>query len=216
MVEYYENVPIEVIKEFARTGGIDNGCDIDLAYPFIERTKSIIEAGAAYGRVIKRLLQKGYQGEIFAIERSKQFCNYLKANYGDKSEIVHADLLNFKPPKKVDAVLWMWSNIGEFPQKDQLRTLKHLADFLNPDGIFVLETIDHTALPMNLASYDTTTRTYIDHFPHGSLCGYTPTIEEIHEYAEKLGFASIQHINYETTTKRPRVLHILSQRKLSA
>jgi 2-polyprenyl-3-methyl-5-hydroxy-6-metoxy-1,4-benzoquinol methylase len=216
MINYYENVPIDVLLKLASIGGIEEGCDVDLAYPYIENTKSLIEAGAAYGRVVKSLIRKGYCGKIYAIERSKNLVNYLKEHYQDKAEIINADIINFEPSEKVDAVLWMWSNIGEFPKKEQLGALKHLATFLNPDGLMILETISHTALPMNLASYDVESQTYIDHFPYGTLCGYTPTIQEIHEYAENLGFSNIQHINYETTTKRPRVLHILSQRKLGA
>ncbi len=208
MGDYYENIPIELLQNYAIKGGFENGCDIDLVYPYIKHTHSIIEVGAAYGRVIGHLIRKNYSGEIYAIERSKSFCKYLRQHYQDRVNIINMDIQYFQPPQKIEAMLWMWSNITEFPKIEQLPMLKHLSSWLMPSGIFVMETILHTLKPTNVTF--TQGQSYVVDSEYGKAYGYTPSTQEVHEYAEKLGFKYIKHINYKTSTKRERILHIFS------
>lgn len=208
IIDYYENIPVDVLQSFAIKGGFEDGCDIDLAYPYIANTQSLIDAGAAYGRVIKNLVRKGYPGKIYAIERSKNFCKYLNKHYVDKAEIIQADIQYFELTQKVDAILWMWSGIGDFAKDEQLPMLRRMSTWLKKDGIIILETILHTLAPKNVTVNQG--QNFIVYSEHGTAYGYKPSPEEIHSYGKQLGFIYIKHINYETTTQRQRVLHIFS------
>lgn len=206
--EYYENIPVDVLRGYAINGGFEDGCDIDLIYAYIASTNSVIEPSAAYGRVIKRLIQKGYKGKICAIERSNKFYRHLQKLYKNRAEIIHADIQKYQPLEKVDAILWMWSSISEFPKDQQLPILTHLSSWLKPQGIFIIETILHTLIPNNVSTVQD--QTYVVYSNYGTAHGYTPSTEEVHEYAITLGFQYIKHINYKTTTERARILHIFS------
>jgi SAM-dependent methyltransferase len=212
VADYYENMPIEVLQDYALRGGFSNGCDVDIVYPYISNTSSVIDVGSAYGRVISYITKKGYLGEIYAIERSKNFYEYLKVNYSNNAEIIHADIKNFSPSKKVDAILWMWSGIGDFAKDEQLPILKHLNSWLKHNGVIILETILHTLEPKNATSNEG--KSFVICSDHGTFYGYKPSVDEIQFYGEKLGFKYIKHIDYETTTKRHRILHVFSKRPI--
>lgn len=212
MRDYYENIPIAELRNFAVKGGFEDGCDIDLAYPYIANTSSLIDAGAAYGRVIKNLVRKGYSGKIYAIERSKNFCKYLNEHFADKAEIIQADIQLFEPTQKVDAILWMWSGIGDFSKDEQLPMLKRMCAWLKADGVIILETILHSLVPKNVTINQD--QNFIVYSEHGTAYGYKPSIKELQGYGEQLGFKYIKHINYETTTHRQRVVHIFSKKPI--
>jgi hypothetical protein len=209
IIDYYENIPVDVLRDFAISGGFEEGCDIDLAYPYIANTPSIIDAGAAYGRVVKNLVRKNYQGKIYAVERSKNFCKYLNTHYADKAEVIQADIQYFEPSCKVNAILWLWSGIGDFAKNEQLPMLKRMCTWLETDGVIILETILHTVQPKNVTINQG--KNFIIYSEHGTAYGYKPSTEEIHNYGEQLGFNYIKHIPYETTTQRQRILHIFSK-----
>src|ERR1700677_3750060 len=141
LIPYFEKVPPEVFQEFAIRGGLEEGCDIDVLFPYIEKTQSLIEVGACYGRVLHHLLRKNYRGRIDAIERSTHFFGVLKRKYNKNINLIHADINIFQPKKKLDAILWLWSDISSFPKEEQLPILTHLCSWLKKDGIFILETL---------------------------------------------------------------------------
>ncbi len=212
IVSYYENIPIEVFRDLAIQGGFEDGCDIDLVYPYIANTNSIVDIGSAYGRVIRNLLKKGYNGKIIAIERSQNFYNYLKNNYSGKIEIINTGIENIKFKNKVDAILWMWSGINDFSKNEQLPILHLVSSWLKPDGILILETLLHTLKPKN-ASIDSE-KHFIILSEYGTIYSYKTSSDEIESYGEKLGFNYIKHIDYETSTQRQRILHILSRKPI--
>jgi len=207
-INYYENIPVDVLRELAIMGGLETGCDIDLIYEYIATKTSILEVGAAYGRVIRNILERGYSGKLCAIERSANFYKHLFAQFCDKAHIIHADFESLQPSKKVDIVLSMWSGISEFPKEQQLAIIKKMLSWLKPNGLAILDTISRTLIPKNVTVCKN--QTYIVHSEYGTAYGYTPSNEEIDEYAKQLGIKNIRHINYKTTAGRDRVLHILS------
>lgn len=211
--EYFENVPADEFSKYAVTGGIDEGCDIEIIYPFITQVAILIEVGACYGRVIDHLIRKGFGGKIFAIERSKKFCELLeKKFYSEKNiSIIHADIKNYSPRETVDCVLWMWSDIASFSPDEQPKTVMLLKKWLKPKGTLVIEALLHTQSSLNATHvFNDGTKmgqNYIIESSYGTLYGYIPTEQEIISYALSAGLTQINKINYNTKTGRARVIY---------
>lgn len=161
-----------------------------------------------YGRVTKRLINNGYQGKIHIVERSQCYYEHLIKHYSHRAYITQQDIQHFCPIQKVEAVLWMWSGIGDFSKKEQLSILKRICTWLKPGGTLVLETILHTSVPNNATINEG--QSFVIFTEYGTFYGYKVSAEEIQEYGEQLGFKYIKHINYLTPLGRPRVVHILS------
>jgi len=203
---YYESIPIETFQSFAVAGGFENGCDIDIIYNEIKNAQSILEVGAGYGRVLDNLIKRQYSGELFAIERSKKMHRHLTKKFSNQANIINADINSYEPERKFDVILWMWSNISEFPKHHQLAMLKKLSHWLTKDGKFILDTISHKIkLAENFLTQD---QWYIAECNFGTAYGYIPSLEEIAEYGNKLKFQNIKHIPYITDTNRNRIIHI--------
>lgn len=206
---YYEKVPVEIFRHYAVIGGFENGCDIDLIYAYIKDTQSLLDVGAGYGRALNHLITNGYSGHLFAIERSLNFYNHLVSTFKDSATIIHGDIQDFNFNRKFDVVLWLWSNISEWPKAQQPSILKILSDWCNQDGFLILDTISHNAVPANVTSYSS--QIYIAETDYGCVYGYTPKKEEVKEYADLLGLKVIAQFDYITSTERNRVLHVLKK-----
>lgn len=204
---YYEQVPVEVFRHYAIIGGFENGCDIDVVYDRIKDADSIIEVGAGYGRVLKSLLDRGYKGKLIGIERSANFCRYMHETLGTRAIIYHANAEDFVSPVLADVVMWMWSNISEWPKDQQCQMLKHVTQYCKPGGLIVLDTISHAITPLNANHYET--QRYSAFTEYGNVEGYVPTVEEIDAYATNLNIKKVEHIPYVTSTNRERIIHLL-------
>lgn len=204
---YYEKVPIEEFRQYAIQGGFEKGCDINLIYAVIQNTQSLLEVGAGYGRVFNCLLERGYQGDLIAIERSENFCNYLRETFEDKVKVIQADAEKMELNFKVDVVLWMWSNISEWPKGEQFNILSRLVSLCKkPAGFFIMETIDPSVKPNNVSIYQE--NTYMAQTDYGRVYGYNPTPDEIKAYAQRLEVLNFKQISYQTDTGRPRIIYI--------
>ncbi|MCL5260437.1 MAG: class I SAM-dependent methyltransferase [Gammaproteobacteria bacterium] len=207
--QYYENIPIEKFFETSVKGGLEEGSDIEQFYHYLINTNSILELGAGYGRVIKNILQRGYKGLIYAVEKSNKKCEYLSKNYKNKIQLICTDLLSFHPNFKVNAILFLWSSISDFSKSEQPLVLKHITSWLNPNGLVILDTLFPNSLPKNATiSYDKN-QSCIGSAEHGTLYGYIPTSDEIYKYASQAKLKVIEQINYETNTARKRVIYVL-------
>jgi len=211
---YYENVPPALFQKYSIKGGLEEGRDIHLAYPYFANAISVMEIGACYGRVIKQILKKGYKGKIYAIERSKRLFSHLKKKYDGKAHLINADIIHFQPEQKFEAILWLWSDISGFPREQQLSVLEHVSSWLADNGVLILETILHTLAPKNATLVND--QFYMIESEYGNLYGYIPSEQEMQSYGEQLGFRNIKHIHYYTSTDRERILHIFSNRKRSS
>lgn len=210
VIKWYKSIPTELLRDYSIKGGLENGCDIDIVYPFIANTGSLIEVGSAYGRVIKHLIRKGYQGKICGVECSENFYDYLKMHYSEDAEIILSEIQNFRPKSKVDVILWLWSGINDFEKAEHISILKHMCTWLNPNGVFILETLLHTLSPRNaLINGD---KVFMISTEYGNTYSYKTCKDEIQEYGDKLGFKYIKHIDYETSAHRQRILHFFSNR----
>ncbi|MDF2940013.1 MAG: methyltransferase family protein [Gammaproteobacteria bacterium] len=206
--DYYEKVPHHVLRQYPIKGGLENGCDIDLIFPYIINTTSLIEAGAGYGRVIRNLIDRGYQGKIYALERSQNLCNHLKNEFHSQVNVICDDVQTYIPSEKVDAVLFMWSTISDFPKSQYLKLLTHTAKWLKPEGICIIETISHLLIPHNTGA--TFQQSYAAETEYGTLKGYLPSSEEIEAVATQLEF-KVKKVPYQSETGRDRIIHILSR-----
>ncbi|MFU8797676.1 MAG: hypothetical protein ACNA7Y_03140 [Gammaproteobacteria bacterium] len=206
---YYEKMPVDEFRDHATRAGFEDGCDIELILPYIKNTKSLLDVGAAYGRAIHNLQKRGYLGEIFAIERSQNFFNYLETTFKDSATLFHGDIQYFNFGRKFDVILWLWSNISEWPKNQQAGMLKMLEGLCEKDGFVILDTMSHEYKPLNVTTYSS--QAYIVESDYGYAYGYIPTKEEIKSYAAIAGLNVIEQIDYTTATKRNRILHILKK-----
>lgn len=208
-IPYYENIPVEELRNFAIKGGFENGCDIEQLEEYILGSNSILDLGAGYGRVLNKILKMGFSGDLSAVERSGNLCKYLKENFNNDIEFIQADLLNLNFGKTFDLVLWMWSGISEYQPSEYSGVILQLLELVNPNGHLVLETLDSSNIPINSNGLENRHYTikYKDDLAHG----YLPSIQELSNSVSELGITNIKHINYKTTTGRKRILHILKK-----
>lgn len=206
----YEIASVETYQEFAEKGGLSSYSDLSQVDHYILQATSILEIGACYGRVIDYLFQSRFVGKITAIERSKQFFHFLQSKYSSLPiRLIHADAATFQWDQSFDLILWMWSGISDFTPQEQLHVLGHLFSCLLPGGFLILDTFSPTDQPLNAETSQD--RSYTIRIKDRLLYGYIPSIEEMKQYAEMLGFQSIQVIPYSTHTHRPRLLYVLAK-----
>lgn len=205
---FYESISVEKLRQFAIQGGFENGCDVELIWPYICRSQKILVVGAGYGREIHHILNRGFRGEIWAIERSKNFCKYLNDTYGDQIKLTNADIRENDFSVKFDLIISLWSGISDFPKDKQLFFLKHLVKYLQKDGYIILETLLHSITPVNSSVAEN--QFYIIPSENCTVYGYIPSADEINDYAKALHL-NAKHIPYLTQTNRQRVIHILSR-----
>ncbi len=207
---YYENVPIQELKEWTKIGGFYKCCDIDVIRSYINKAESILDVGAGYGRAIENILSNGYKNKITAIERCEKFCNYMHKFYDKISQvsIIKADVMEYKFNNKYDLILLLWSNISEYPHDKQLHVLQKLKSALSSGGIMVVETLDHETMPKNSTTFNK--QTYMVESDYGTAYGYIPSAKQVYKYAITLDFKNIKQISYVTTTQRKRLMSIFS------
>ena len=203
---FYEEISIEIIKDLAIKGGLNTCCDVELVQEFINNSTSILEMGAGYGRVLQYLLSHDCKADITAVERSSHLCQKLLADYSERVSIHNIDIRNNDLKKKFDLILWLWSGISDFSFAEQKIMLKKLYLLLNENGIIILDTLECDQVPFK--SEMISKKSCCLKIENNKFFGCIPGQEEIDEYAQNLNFKTIQHIKYETKTKRKRSLHI--------
>lgn len=208
-IEFYENVPVEVFREFSVIGGFDSGCDIDIILPYIRSCSSVAEVGAGYGRVIELLRKKGFIGDITAIERSKNFHNFMKEQYFDQATLINSDLTDLDMKGQFDAVLFLWSNISEWSLSEQVFILRKLFNWVKVGGHFIFDIIDSEQKPLN--STQSYGQSYRFESEYGTAIGCTPTREQVMSYIKEITPSKYEMVSYETKTNRKRMLFILTR-----
>lgn len=207
---YDDEYTVEALKTYATRGGLDTYQDLKLVFPYILKASSILEIGAGYGRVIDYLLNLKFKKQLYAIERSPTFCKLLRKKYARNTiNIIEDNIQTTSSLKPVDIVLWMWSGISDFSQQEQLLVIKKISTLINPQGHLIIETFHHTTKPIN--AIVSTNQSYV--IPSGKriVYGYIPSPQEIEKYAVAAEFMNVKHLEYQTTTGRPRNMYILSK-----
>lgn len=210
-IDFYKAMSVKDLESYAIKAGLDDDCDLDKIYHYIQNTNSLLEIGAGYGRILKNLIERGYQGEISALERNEEYFKYLVKNFTNKAKMFYSDLYHFNPEKKVDAILLMWSTFSDFPQKEQPLIIAKLADWLNSNGLIIIDVIQHDT--MHPIATQVHKRIYFATIGSANYHAFVPTPAEIKKYAKKCQMQTIDIINYTTYTGRKRVIFVLKKIK---
>lgn len=203
----YNQMPLDYFYNTAVKSGLDTGKDITLIMPYIQKAKAILEVGAGYGRVVNHLIQKGYKGELVAVERSDKFYPWLCSQYQERVEIIQGDVKQLVLNKRFDVILWMWSGISEFSKFEQLPMIEKLISLLNQGGFFIFDTVSPEEKTLN--SINVAEQEHIIKTEYGTDYCYIPTDKEINNYADNLGLKIVECIKYQPIINRNRYLYIL-------
>lgn len=208
---FYDNVPINKLREYAASLGLDTGCDIDAMFPFIQNGNSLLDVGSGYGRVIKHLLEKGFNGTITAIERSINLGQHLLKHYGEQIHLVNKNIEQVAFEQTYDVVLFLWTNLSEWPVEQQPDIVKKLASWTKPGGKLIIDMIDPNQISKNANHYDN--QNCFADTPFGSVCGYIASPEEMLAYTQYANLEIIKKIPYNTSiTDHQRTAYLLQPR----
>jgi cyclopropane fatty-acyl-phospholipid synthase-like methyltransferase len=212
----FEKLPIVFFKKTAKKIGLDKCCDIQNLEIYINKSDSILDVGAGWGRVLNYLIfHKKYKGKLYALERSQQFYSYLKREFANQVELYNEDIRTFSSHNKVDLILWMWAGIAEFNQQEQKQVIIRLASILCEGGYLIIETNPNMeAIPeANLHTHKLEGQHGIVQVPSSKILYYyfMPTTEQIKEYAASAKLKHQKSIHYKTDTGLERTLDILQK-----
>jgi SAM-dependent methyltransferase len=207
--EFYNFLPLGEFYSLAVQGGLDTGCDIDQIWPAITQAKSIFDIGAGYGRAINQIIVRGYEGKLACIERCEKNHQFLTSQYSRRVDVIKGDIQTTPIKQTFDLILWLWTGITEFSKNEQLSVLQKIYQLLNKGGKLVFDTMSHTLNNLNALTFNQQTR--IVKTRYGIDYCYLPSPEELDSYQQALKFESVNTIDYQSTTGRPRVLHIWSK-----
>ena len=205
--DFYDAMDLQQFEKFAELTGFDTGVDIELLYPHIQHAKVLVEFGSGYGRAIKFLLQKGFEGKLVGVERIQSLVDRLKKLYeAEKVSFVHQDIAELNLPIKADAIVWLWSGILELTPEDQQEAISRAYHLLQDGGQFVVESPHKTIKVVGELNDE---RKIVVKTDWGVLEAYLPIEEEIRNYASNAGFSSVEVQYYQSSTQLDRVFYIL-------
>jgi SAM-dependent methyltransferase len=207
-IDFYINLGVEPFKQLSEIGGFHVHPDLELVYPFIDKTKSILELGAGYGRCLDFFLEKNYTGKLIAVEKAKPYLDYLKENYEGRAEILDQDIKSLSISQKVDVILWMFSGIIDFSRDEQMDALKNLSSLLNQQGKIV---IDVPRIGFKTYAQHKDNQRLVLESEYGILQCFIPSMEDIIKYQEYAGLSGFIRKDYITPTGKARTIYILQK-----
>lgn len=207
---FYDNLSVEELKGFVASAGLSNNIDLQLIYPFIADSNKILELCAGYGRVVEFCITNNFPGQLVAIERSHNYCNYMQQTFNNKQlRIINTDICGLNINESFDAILWLWSGIAEFAKNEQLPLISNLINLLATDGILAIECIEQITTNSNATCFEG--QSYLITKNNANVRGYVPTANEILNYAKLLDLKLIKRIQYQSATHRNHAIYIFKQ-----
>ncbi len=212
-LEFYRLMKLEKFKQFAELLGLDTGADLEIIYPLIQKSNSVVELGTGYGRVVDTLFRKGYKGQITAVERVPEYVGFLENTFADQIASGHLsisqqDIRQLSIELQADTILWLWSGILEQTDEEQEVSLSHCYQLLKPGGLMFIEApyqkvhkVGEVADAKNI-----TLKT-----EWGELHAYFTYPEDIKRLSEKCGFSSWELLVYKTATNLERAIYKLTK-----
>jgi SAM-dependent methyltransferase len=208
---FYGNIELDKFREIAEISGFDSAPDISLIYATVKRSKVLLEIGLGYGRCIDAILDRGYQGKIYAVERVEKFANLAKQKYAESTvEVIFDDILHAELPEQLDCVLWLWSGIMELTPDEQEAAIGKVAQNLKSGGNFFIEL---PAGELKVIGQKVDDRKIVVNAEWGTLEAYLPSEDEIRKAAEKGGFDSVHSLRYMTEKGLKRVMYVLNKKQ---
>ncbi|ANQ47560.1 class I SAM-dependent methyltransferase [Flammeovirga sp. MY04] len=209
-VAFYQNMPIQVFKKFADQIGLANGEDLDQVYNTIKEGKEIMEFGSGYGRIVKGLKDKGYNGKLYAVEIVDALIDKLSLQKTDNIEIIHSDLTELEwKNDSLDYILWMWSGILELTEDEQQAVIKKAYKWLKKGGALIIECPMNKAISkVGMLSND---KKIVVEEEWGVLNATLVEAEDVALYSSKAGFESHSLQTYTTTTNLTRAIYTLKK-----
>ncbi len=205
-IDFYRNIQIEKFKELAGVTGFDTGVDIDQIFPQIKNAKAIAELGVGYGRAVQQLLDRGFEGKIYGIERVESFVDYMAKEYTNENLIMlHQDIEELELPEKVDAVLWLWSGILEQNLEQQRDSICQIRKYLKTGGKLFIEAPQDKIKFVGMKINKHYIRVEMD---WGTLDAYMPYEEDMQLIKEYCHYKSLEMIKYQSITGLDRVFYI--------
>jgi phospholipid N-methyltransferase len=214
-IDFYENLSPQRLIEASESVGLDTCCDLKLIEPYIGNTSSILEVGSGYGRVVSYVLDAGYRGEFYAIERSKTFFNYLQKKFSSDVNLINGDIVDYPFTRKFDLILWLWAGFIEFSTKEQKSLFTKLSSLLNLGGIVIIDVVPTSFSPPNSKTIDE--QHYVVHLPptKASCYCYVPSIYDFLYYAASSCLEYSQSKLYVTPKNRQRILQVFTKKERS-
>jgi SAM-dependent methyltransferase len=173
----------------------------------IKNAKIIAEIGLGYGRCVDALLEKGYTGQIYAVERVEKFSAMASEKY-DKNQVTvfSDDVINVKFPQNVDAILWMWSGIMELSAEEQELAICKLKASLNPNGVLFIEV---PSGEIKIIGTRIDAQKFKVEAPWGTLEAHLPLEEDMKRVAQNCKYKSLNTLKYETEKGLKRIIYAL-------
>lgn len=210
---FYTAVDVEGLKEFAKKGGLDDGCDVLAIKSYWESAKSILDVGSGYGRVIEALLKNNFSGKITAIERNAKFFNYLKQQYSDRVTLHNLDIHDCSSiTERFDVILFLWSSLADFPFAEQSLIVQQLASLLAPQGLLIFDSIPFGTVPIE-GSFLNKQLSVIKRNAN-KVYIFAPILQEIQQYANSAKLNLFNTVKIITSTNRVRNIHILGETRI--
>lgn len=208
---FYERMPADMLREhYERRSGLEGSPDVGLLKLFWENAVSVLEIGAGEGRVIDALLERGFSGRIYGLERSARLCVELRKKYIScpNVTIVEHDLLCYTSFPRADTALWLWSGIVEFNPQEQKATIhklgQHVARYLCVDTPKMRSQTNATEQCGNRAELQA---------PWGKEYAYFPSRDEIQSYLVGSNFTLEKTLELQGAPNRVRTFYILQKQK---
>ena len=202
---FYKKMSLDVFIDHAEKSGVANGEDIEQIRDIIINSRSILEIGSGYGRVLKHIINIGFKGHLEAIDRNERYIDFCSKHYSNNVILNHADILYWKSKNKYDLVLLMWSGIAEFSKNEQIKLFKIFSNLLSEKGVLVIDKINSDQ-PKNDVSIDGQNWNVYGNESNESL--YIPSEDEIVEYSQNFRYR--RKINYHAGNNVPRVIYLFS------
>ncbi len=203
---FYENIDVEKFKDFARQIGLENGPDIDAIYPHIALAKHVVEIGAGYGRALDKVLEKGYQGSLSAIERVPHLISHMKQKFGSKVLLFEQDAKEIALPYQADCMLWLWSGIMEMSKAEYTKVFKKMYGQLSKNGKLVVETPYKEIKVLGKFCEE---NHIVFETEWGTIDAYWPKASELKKAAFNCGFQKVEEVVYQTARGIDRIMYVL-------
>lgn len=170
----------------------------------------ILELGAGYGRCVEFLLQKGFTGQIIAVEQSPVLMTHMKVKFSKMNNVtlLQHDIKELQLKEKADAALWMWSGMIDFSKEQQFFCLQKIFGMLNEKGKVIVD-IPRIGFKTIARHHDEKNLTFETMF--GTLNCYIPDENDMEEVKKDIGFTDFQVLHYKTATEKERTIYMLTK-----